>query len=452
MKGVAVPKAGFIIARVSFGVLAAGMLGAAMLAAPAAEATSSTCIASGKCFAVAVSPSNAVAEASAAFTFTITNEASTQSLGSVQISAPAGFVITGASAASASVSFTSSSAVFLDLLSGQGLPPSATTTLTVTATAACSGETYQWGIEAKQSNNFNGSGNDFQLDPASAGNLSGTLTGSCSLAFTSDGQPTSTVVGSVITSAPSSGGGPVKVQILDGSGLLATTSTAAVTIAIGPGSGPGSLSGTTTVNASAGVASFSDLSINAVGAYTLVATSQGTTSPPSNSFSISNMIQPCTGSSCSASASSATTMGTVTSSPTASGESLAVGIGGVTYSCGGTYHPVSDPFSFGLFKSSGVADANAQFAGMLEIFKSTVEASGRTGASSWEICYASIQPFTALPGTSGTAVIGGVLNNTGLLPDCTSTQGAPCVQARNKDMAGDVVVTFLASGDPVTKG
>jgi hypothetical protein len=145
-------------------------------------------------------------------------------------------------------------------------------------------------------------------------------------------------------------------------------------------------------------------------------------------------------------------MGTVTTSPTTPGESLAVGIGGVSYSCGGTYQPVSDPFSFGLFKSNGVADANAQFTGMLEIFKPTVQASGRTGASSWEICYASIQPFTALPGTSGTSVIGGVLNNTGLLPDCTSTQGAPCVQARNKDMSGDVVVTVLASGDPVMKG
>src|SRR5262249_22179458 len=37
--------------------------------------------------------------------------------------------------------------------------------------------TYQWGIEAKQSNNFNGTGNDVQLDSNSAGNLSGTLTG-----------------------------------------------------------------------------------------------------------------------------------------------------------------------------------------------------------------------------------------------------------------------------------
>jgi len=88
----------------------------------------------------------------------------------------------------------------------------------------------------------------------------------------------------------------------------------------------------------------------------------------------------------------------------------------------------------------------------LEIDKSLVQSSGHPGASSWQICYASPSKFTALPGTSGTAVIGGVTYNTGLLLDCSKTQGAPCVQARHKDMAGDVVVTFLASGDPIGWG
>jgi hypothetical protein len=112
---------------------------------------------------------------------------------------------------------------------------------------------------------------------------------------------------------------------------------------------------------------------------------------------------------------------------------------------------VSDAFSFELFTSGGTADPNAQFTVTLEIFKATVDASGRTGASSWEICYASIQPFTAL-GTTGTASIGGQTYNTGLLPDCTSTPIRPCVQDRHKDNAGDVVVTILASGDPFTDG
>jgi hypothetical protein len=106
------PKAGSIVARVSFLVLAASMLGVAMLAAPAAGQTS-TCSSTSKCFfAMSVSPSHPTAGASTSFTFTIQNEASPQQLGSVQISAPAGFMITSAPGAT---NFTSSSALFLNL-------------------------------------------------------------------------------------------------------------------------------------------------------------------------------------------------------------------------------------------------------------------------------------------------------------------------------------------------
>ena len=169
------PKAGFIVARISFLVLTASMLGVAMLAAPASGVTS-TCSSTTKCFfAVSVSPSNPTAGTSTSFTFTIKNEATPQQLGSVQISAPNGFTITSAPGAT---SVTSSSAQFLNL----NLAPSSTVTLTVTATVPCGSGSYQWGIAAKQSNNFNGSGNDFQLDPASTANLSGTFTGSCTVA------------------------------------------------------------------------------------------------------------------------------------------------------------------------------------------------------------------------------------------------------------------------------
>jgi hypothetical protein len=81
-----------------------------------------------------------------------------------------------------------------------------------------------------------------------------------------------------------------------------------------------------------------------------------------------------------------------------------------------------------------------------------VKSSGHPGASSWQICYADESSFNALPGTSGTVTVGGVTYHTGLLPDCSSAQGAPCVQARHKDNAGDVVVAFLALGDPYGRG
>jgi hypothetical protein len=342
------PKAGFIVTRISFLVLAASMLGVAMLAAPAAGQTS-TCSSTSKCFfAVAVSPSSPAAGVSTSFAFTIKNEASPQQLGSVQISAPAGFVITGASVASGAsgtASFTSSSALFLDL----SLAPGASTTLTVNATVPCGPSTYQWRIAAKQSNDFNGTGNNFQLNPNSANNLNGTLTGSCT-------------------------------------------------------------------------------------------------------------FQPCPPSApCSASASSATTSGTVTTSSAVPGDSIATGMEGANssfnFSCGGTYTPVSDVFGFAVFNAAGVPQSTPLTV-TLRIDKSLVQSSGHTGASSWQICYASTSPFTTVlgPNTNGTMTIGGVTYNTGLLPDCSSTQRAPCVQARNKNNAGDVIVTFLALGDPYGHG
>lgn len=293
--------------------------------------------------------------------------------------------------------------------------------------------------------------------PAAGSTSSRTCTwsgrGSCSLAFTSDGQPAGTVGGAVITAGFDSHGGPVKVEVLDGSGRLVTGSTAAVTVAIGSNPGSGSLAGTATVYARGGVASFSNLSIDKPGiGYTLTASSPGITPAASDDFTIWGSLQRCSTTPCSASLSSATTAGTVTTFSAAPAELLGAGIGGVSYSCAGSYKPVSDPFSFNTLNTSGVAQPRARFAGSLEISKSTVKSSGHPGASSWQICYASTSPFTALYGTSGTAVIGGVSYHTGLLPNCSKTQGAPCVQARHKAKAGDVVVAFLASGDPIARG
>jgi len=347
------PKAGFIVARVSFLVLATSMLGVAMLAAPAVGQTG-TCSSTTKCFfAVAVSPSSSTAGTSSSYTFTVKNEASPQQLGAVRITAPTGFMITGASVAPGApgaASFTAGAATFQNL----SLASMSTTTLTVTATVPCGSSSYQWQIAAKQSNNFNGSGNNFQLDPNSTGNLSGTLTGSC------------------------------------------------------------------------------------------------TQSPPCP-----------TKTSCSASVSSATTGDSVTvttSSPVPQGDVVVAGIegtdSGVSYSCP-TYTSSPDVFSFAVYNASGVAQS-IPLTVTVRIDKSVVGNSGHSGASSWQVCYASTTPFSAnavngtyTPSTDpAAAVIGGVPFNTGLLLGCPATQGAPCVQSQNKNMAGDVLVTFLASGDP----
>ena len=93
-------------------------------------------------------------------------------------------------------------------------------------------------------------------------------------------QPSTTVAGAAITPA-------VTVQILDNKNKLVTTATHAVTLAISTNPGGGTLSGTLTVNAVGGIATFSTLSIDKIGnGYTLQATATGLTSATSSAFNI----------------------------------------------------------------------------------------------------------------------------------------------------------------------
>ncbi len=335
------PKAGFIVGRVAFLVLAASMLGVAVFAAPAVG-QAGTCSSTTKCFfAVNVTPSSPTAGTSASFTFTVKNEASPQQLGSVQISAPNGFAIISAPGAA---SFTSGSALFTNL----SVAPGSTVSLTVTAAVPCGSGSYQWGIAAKQSNDFNGSGNDFQLDPSSAGALSGTFTGTC-------------------TSQPC---------------------------------------------------------------------------PPSNP--------------CSASASSATTsVAVTTSAPLPPGDSIVTGVESVSsnpsfnYQCP-TYTAVADVFNFAIVDANGVPQS-VPLTVTVRIGKSLVSSSGHPGASSRQCCFGSPNQPPPVPGTAHQNVLlrGSSGYFAGLLPNCSGSQGAPCVQSRNKNNAGDVLVTFLAPGDPI---
>ncbi|HEY6109621.1 MAG TPA: Ig-like domain-containing protein [Gemmatimonadales bacterium] len=105
----------------------------------------------------------------------------------------------------------------------------------------------------------------------------GVLTGATSAPFNVTGgtpdhlgffiQPSNDTAGSAISPA-------VQVEVLDAAGNRVTTDTRNITVAILDNPNGGTLSGTKTVAASAGVASFSNLSIDKAGTgYTLVATS-----------------------------------------------------------------------------------------------------------------------------------------------------------------------------------
>ena len=88
---------------------------------------------------------------------------------------------------------------------------------------------------------------------------------------------------------------PVTVRIEDANGNLVATDTRNVTIAIGTNPANGTLSGTKTVAAVGGVATFSTLSINNTGTgYRLSATASGLTSATSNTFNITSTTPPAT--------------------------------------------------------------------------------------------------------------------------------------------------------------
>jgi hypothetical protein len=129
--------------------------------------------------------------------------------------------------------------------------------------------------------------------PASATSFSATL----SVADNASGSPqTATLSGMgvagpasklAISSAPSSGTvgtalSPVTVQIEDANGNLVTTSSAQVTIS----SNPSGVSGTLSVNAVNGVATFNNLVFNATGSYTLSASSSGLAGQTSGAIQI----------------------------------------------------------------------------------------------------------------------------------------------------------------------
>ena len=116
------------------------------------------------------------------------------------------------------------------------------------------------------------------LTLATSSTFNVTVGAATKLAFTV--QPVNVAAGASITPA-------VAVSVEDAQGNVVTTATTPITIAIGPNPSIGTLGGTTQVNAVAGVATFSALSINNVGTgYTLMASGTGLTAATSGAFNV----------------------------------------------------------------------------------------------------------------------------------------------------------------------
>ncbi len=92
-------------------------------------------------------------------------------------------------------------------------------------------------------------------------------------------QPTDTVAGAKIS--PS-----VTVDVVDKFGNIVTGDTSTVALALGPGAGSASITGTASVAAVAGVATFDNLKVNTAGAYTFAATDAKLTAAASSKFNV----------------------------------------------------------------------------------------------------------------------------------------------------------------------
>jgi hypothetical protein len=400
----------------------------AMLAAatgPALAAPSPT-----KPITGSVSPASVPVGATTAFTLTLTNGSSNQSLGSMNITTPAVPEAGSVSAQQGTLTWTAGTTLIK--LRTVGLAPGASMTVSATISVPCSaGSSLTWVVQAKQSNDFNGPpGNNFSPYPL---NLTNAVTGSCHLEFTA--QPADTTIGDVTTSvAGTPSGAPVAVSVLDGNDAVITAGTYAISLAVGtnPGGATSPPAGGS-ANTTSGVATFPSLTIDEVGVgYTLVASTTGATSATSDPFNVVNKL--CT-------ANTVCQDDEVNGKTKAHVDAPVGGDGGyITFSSTDTnesgFGCEGKPFIDGVsvIFTLDVVGGNDVKTVTVTYDKSLVRLDPNNGASFYQICYLGDE-------TGATPH---------LLPDCVNQDPiAPCILSKNKTKAGDVVVKFLApAGDP----
>lgn len=381
-----------------------------------------------KPYAVVVSPADVPAGSTSTFTATLINETATQQLGSANLTLPAGFtpLSVGVPSPSGTAAIVGGTIQLRDL----AVPAGTSASVSVVALTPCPTGTYTWSVIAKQANNFSGDpGNDLTFDPANSA-LTTSLTGTCHLGFDFVAQPASAQVGAAITSVTyDPAAPPVAVQVLDGGGTLISSSTAPVTLTILNNPGGGFLSGTTTVDAVGGVATFPGISIDQSGlSYTLSADTSAVAIDPAASapFNIADVGKQCPAGPCAS--------GTVTEGGTSASELASGGSDGDLLSL---YVSVESLDCANYTETSAVVtfDVTGERTKSVTI---TIAKSSSLKPSKVRVCFASP---TAFVDRSGATV------NLGLLPDC-GVSVAPCV-ASVRVVKGNIVTTFLApAGDP----
>ena len=122
-----------------------------------------------------------------------------------------------------------------------------------------------------------GCGNGSRLIGVAVGGGGGGTNGSVAISFFV--QPNSANAGQVISP-------PVEVLVRDSVGATDSAFTGTISVALGSDSTGATLNGTTDVRPVNGIASFSNLSINKAGTYTLTASTSGSAAATSTTFAV----------------------------------------------------------------------------------------------------------------------------------------------------------------------
>lgn len=408
------------------------------------------------------------------FHFTITNDQhSPQAYGSFEIAVPTGFVIANPTAINDSgasmnpatdVSGTGAGPILVTTNgpTGSGVLQTKSTFVTVTVTTpASAGCNTTWATEVKQSNDFSGSGNDFNVNSVST-----PTTGSDSLVWTVDAADVQ-VKTPMVNSAVSPASAP-KVSVLDPCGHVDTSYNQTITAtdaSTDPADTPTAIS--FAVAASAGVATFPAISYTNYGYdHTLQATAPGTqcnNTCDSALFHVYQVLVPC-------STDGTTTCGTknpvfdggnttgltVTGGADKTPANLTIDVAPPNVDLGTCNQPTNLPLEPAIGKVVSLNVGTRTKTGVLEITKNFFNQNPNNGTPFMDICldvpantlptfqdkFGQTVPRTVTIGTTTTTY------TSGLLQDCSTLVGPPCVSNRKKNAGNEFITFTLPAGDP----
>lgn len=365
--------------------------------------------------------------------FALTNDSlSPQAFASAQILVPSGYTLGALSTDVTGFTAVSSTGGLLVTSVGPtptGIQPGATLTVTASITTPTAGSCNAvWSTRVKQSNDFSGTGNDFQ--PADAAPT--TTAGTPHLAFTT--QPHLTQWDKAMSPA-------TVVTALDPCGSTNVAFTGAVGLA-----DSGQLATGSPVNAVAGVATFSALTFHDFGiSDTLTASASGYDPVTSDPFDVVQSLVPCAANkACTTgklSDKAGTTLVNITAASGGTADVLTAtvkGVPAVLGTCGQPTNVTPEPALGALF-TFNVATRSKTVT--MTLPRTYVNLIPNNGTPFMDVCLDVPAP-AAFRDKSGNTV------TTGLLHDCTTAFPPPCVSDRRKNAGDELLTMVLPPGDP----